>query len=200
VDDDGDPIVLSTSGDPVCADVAERGGVAWVSCGAPFTGRPDPARLVGTHDFLLSASDPFEPGPAQTTRLEIRNRPPRLVSPSLLVQVGCRAMPTCCEPGIAKGTCVLHEREYLPASADIPVVVDDDGDPLDVTAVPSGGCLAASPLPPACTGAACTPAITTCGNLSECRTWRPDGLLSVAASDGLTDVAADLPLDARCLP
>jgi hypothetical protein len=200
VDDDGDPLLLSTSGDPACGEVADRGGVAWVACAAPFTGRPDPGRLVGAHAFTLSAADPFEPGPSQATRLEIRNRPPRLASSGLVVQVGCRTSTSCCELAPGKGTCLIREREYLPTTAAVPVVVDDDGDPVDLAAVPSGGCLAAAPVPPACTGADCALTLTTCGNPSACLTWKPEGFLSVAATDGLASVAADLVLDARCPP
>lgn len=200
VDDDGDPLLLGVSGDPDCGDLAERGGTAWVTCATPFTGRPGPGRLVGFHDLAVSAADPFEAGPTQATRLEIRNRPPRLLATTLPLGVACRDTLGCCERGTPKNICLLREMTWLASSATVPLVVDDDGDPLDVSTTATGGCLEASTVPPACLGAACAPVLKTCGGPSACGTWSPMGTLAVSATDGLATAAGDLPLDVLCVP
>lgn len=201
VDDDGDPLLLSVGGDPACADVVERQGTAWVTCSAPFAGRPDPGRIVGVHALATSAADPFDSAPAQETRLEIRNRPPRLSVQQVTMEMPCVVdRMTCCTLDFPKGTCAEHDFQFLEASVTASVVVDDDGDPLDLATAPAGGCLSASAVPQPCAGAACAPALTMCGDRWACASWVPAGALSVAAGDGLASVSGAIAVDGVCRP
>jgi hypothetical protein len=201
VDDDGDPLLLSVAGDPACTEVVERQGTAWVTCSSPFTGRPDPGRLVGVHALATSAADPFAAGPAQETRLEIRNRPPRLTVQGVTMVMPC--VPdrnVCCIPDPQKGACSEYDSVFVETSATTPVVVDDDGDPLDLSAAATGGCLSATAAPQPCTGAACSPVITMCGIRWSCGAYLPVGALSVAAGDGLASVAGTIDVAGTCRP
>jgi hypothetical protein len=199
VDDDGDPLLFSVQGDAACSDVVERQGTAWVTCSAPYAGRPDAGRLVGTHALSVSAADPFTAGPSQPTRLEIRNRPPRLIAARLGVAMDCvREGPTCCTDGIAKGTCFQYDYSFVQTSAVTPVVVDDDGDPLDLSLTGTGGCLTAAPPAQPCTGDACSPLLTMCGDRWACAAWSPTGALSVAAGDGVASVVGPVTVDGAC--
>jgi hypothetical protein len=201
VDDDGDPLLPSVGDDPACAEVVERQGTAWVTCSAPFTGRPDPGRLVGVHALATSVSDPFGNGPSQETRLEIRNRPPRLAVLQVGMEMPCVAdRLTCCTQDPQKGTCAEHDFQFLQTSATTSVVVDDDGDPLDLATVASGGCLSAAAVAQPCAGAACVPVVTMCGNRWACAAWLPLGALSVTAGDGLANVAGTIDFLGTCRP
>ena len=201
VDDDGDPLLLSAGGDPWCTDVVERQGTAWVTCSAPFTGRPDPGRLVGFHALHVSAADPFQAGPVQETRLEIRNRPPRLAVPLLAMAMPCLLdRMTCCTVDVGRPICSAYDFEFLETSATTPVVVDDDGDPLDFSLTAAGGCLSTSAVAQPCAGAACAPVLTMCGNRWACASWLPVGALSVAAGDGLASVAGAISVEGFCGP
>jgi hypothetical protein len=201
VDDDGDPITVSVGDDAACSDVVERQGTAWVTCSAPFTGSPDAGRLAGIHALWASAADPFAAGPVQETRLEIRNRPPRLAVQSLTMEMPCAVdRLTCCSPGVEKGTCEGHDFQYVETSAPTPVVVDDDGDPLDLSTSATGGCLSAAPVDRPCAGAACAPALALCGGRWACGAWFPTGSLSVAAGDGLASVAGTIAVEGICPP
>jgi hypothetical protein len=107
---------------------------------------------------------------------------------------------TCCTPGSAKGTCLEHDFRFVQASAVTPVVVDDDGDPLDLSVAGDGGCLTSdAPVKP-CTGDACSPVLTMCGNRWACAAWGPTGTLSVAAGDGLASVSGPITVDGVCRP
>ena len=199
VDDDGDPLVLAVEGDPLCAEVVERSGTAWVTCSAPYAGSPDAGRITGWRTLRVRASDPFTAGPAQETRLEIRNRPPRLVSAALDLPVTCVTDPAvCCTPGIQKGTCAERDVRYLTTTAAPALLVDDDGDPLEVDATAGGGCLSAGTLPHPCTGAACSPVLTLCGGRSGCAGWMPQGSLALAGTDGLARVEGSVPVTGVC--
>jgi hypothetical protein len=201
VDDDGDPLVLAVSGDARCADLAERQGTAWVTCSAPFTGRPDPGGLVGTRLLAVAVRDPFEAGPGQETRLEVRNRPPRLAGTQVTLAMTCNPDRfTCCTTDPGKGSCSEHDFTWVETSAATPVAVDDDGDPLDVSVSAAGGCLAAAPVAGACTGAACDPVLTMCGNRWSCGEFLPVGTLAVSAGDGLAASAGTFTVDAVCRP
>ncbi len=201
VDDDGDPLLLAVQGDTTCTDVVERQGTAWVTCSAPFAGRPDVGRLAGQHAFSVTAADPFVPGPAQATRLEIRNRPPRLVAATLTLGMACASVgPTCCTEGIAKGTCLEYDFRFVQTSVLTPVVLDDDGDPLDLSLAASGGCLTAAPPVQPCAGTGCAPVLTMCGDQWACAAWAPAGTLSVSAGDGLAGVTGPVTVDGVCRP
>jgi hypothetical protein len=200
VDDDGDPIFLAVSGDARCADLVERQGTAWVTCSTPFTGKPDPGGLVGTRVLAVAARDPFVAGPGQETRLEVRNRPPRLAATQITLAMTCVPDRTCCTPFPGKGPCSDFDHTWVETSAATPVAVDDDGDPLDVAVAADGGCLSAAPVAGACTGAACDPVLTLCGNRWSCGEFLPGGTLAVSAGDGLAPVAGTLPVEATCRP
>jgi hypothetical protein len=201
VDDDGDPVLFSVQGDAACTDVVERQGTAWVTCSAPFAGRPDAGRLVGTHALSVSAADPFVPGPSQQTRLEIRNRPPRIVVAQVGLGMACvQDRMNCCMAGPTKGTCLEWDIRFVTVSAVTPVVVDDDGDPLDLSVTAAGGCLTSdAPVKP-CTGDACSPLLTMCGDRTTCGLWAPTGTLSVAGGDGLASVSGPITVEGTCLP
>ena len=201
VDDDGDPLLHSVGGDPSCVDVVGRQGTAWVTCSTPFTGRPDPGRLVGNHPLTVSAADPFETGPAQATALEVRNRAPRITVPRLPMEMSCVVDRfTCCAPSGEKGLCAEYDFRYVETAQAAPVVVDDDGDPLDLSAVAAGGCLAAGAVAQPCSGAACDPVLTMCNVVSGCGARFPGGGLSVSASDGAASVAGSIDVVGTCLP
>ena len=193
------PIIVA--GDAACAEVAERQGTAWVTCAAPFTGRPDPGAIVGLHALSVSSSDPFEAGPSQATRLEVRNRAPRLATQSIVIPVPCTVDRTpCCMPGQAKGTCDLLDHRYAATSATAALVVDDDGDPVDLSATASGGCLGSVDVPRPCDGAGCDPALTLCAMSWGCGTGFPSGTIAVATSDGLASVSGSVSVAGECRP
>jgi hypothetical protein len=201
VDDDGDPLLLSVGGDPACTEAVERQGTAWVTCSAPFTGRPDPGRLVGVHTLAVSAADPFVAGPAQETRLEVRNRPPRLTVQSITLMMPCvpdRSL--CCIPDLQRGVCSEYDSVFVETSVTTPLVVDDDGDPLDLSTATTGGCLSTTTVPRACTGAACSPAVTVCGIHWSCGVSLPGGAITAAAGDGLASVAGTIAVEGACRP
>ncbi len=201
VDDDGDPLLLSVGGDPSCTDVEGRQGTAWVTCSTPFTGRPDPGRLIGSHPLTVSAADPFEAGPAQATALEVRNRAPRLSAQRLPMEMSCVVDRfTCCAPSGEKGTCGEYDYKYVEIARTVPVVVDDDGDPLDLSAVAAGGCLAAGAVAQPCSGTACDPVLTMCNVVAGCGARFPGGGLSVSASDGAASVAGSIDVVGTCPP
>jgi hypothetical protein len=197
VDDDGDPIELSASGDPLCATVENRQGTAWITCSAPYPGRPAASAIVGTRSIRASARDPFGAGPAQTTTLEIRNRPPRLLASAVALPTTCSRTSVCCEIDPNGHACTGFGMGYAPVSVAVPLLVDDDGDPLDLAATSSGDCLAAGAAPAACPAEGCAIGLSLCGDL-VCGGTRPGGWLALAASDGLGSVSAELPVDAAC--
>jgi hypothetical protein len=200
VDDDGDPLALSVSGDARCPELVERQGTAWVTCSAPFSGRPDPGGLVGTRVLAVAARDPFEAGPGQETRLEVRNRPPRLAATQITLAMTCKPDRTCCTTDPGKGNCSEYDFIWVETSAAAAVAVDDDGDPLDVAVAAAGGCLTAAPVAGACTGSACDPMLTLCGDRWACGAFLPDGSLAVSAGDGLAAVAGTVTVQATCRP
>ena len=201
LDDDGDPLLFSVAGEAACPEVVERQGTAWVTCSSPFTGRPDPGRLVGIHSLTVSVADPFAAGPARQTALEVRNRAPRLLAPTVFLSMPCDVDRVgCCISDPEKGTCIERDLQFVETSLATAVVVDDDGDPLDLATVASGGCLAAGASPAACVGAACAPVLTMCGNRSFCGEWTPAGGLSVDAFDGLARLAGSISVEGVCPP
>ena len=200
VDDDGDPLLPSAGGDPACTEVVERQGTAWVTCSTPFTGRPDPGRLVGARALTTSVADPFVAGPSQETLLEIRNRPPRLVVRDLTVVMPCAADRTFCCSVEPKGICPEFNLRFVATSVTTPVVVDDDGDPLDLSTAATGGCLSAAAVAAPCVGAACDPVLTMCGDSWACGAWVPTGGLSVSAGDGLASITGTVDVLGSCPP
>jgi hypothetical protein len=106
--------------------------------------------------------------------------------------------PTCCSEGIAKGTCLERDFSFVATTTVIPVVVDDDGDPLDLSFSDAGGCLTSTPPVLPCTGDSCSPTLTMCGDRWACAAWSPSGTLSVTGGDGVATVSGQLPVDGAC--
>ena len=198
VDDDGDPLAFSVSGDPLCSDVADRQGTAWVTCSLAYPGRPSVAAFAGIRSIGVAARDPFEAGPSQVTTLEIRNRPPRQLTSAVSLTTSCPNYLSCCQFDLATHTCLEHEIRYAPVSATVPLVMDDDGDPLDLAVAASGSCLTVAGTPPSCGPEGCSFGLSLCGQPSQCGAWTPGGVLAMAASDGLGSVSASVPVDGFC--
>jgi hypothetical protein len=106
----------------------------------------------------------------------------------------------CCLADPRKGTCSEYDGVYVESSVTSAVVVDDDGDPLDVATAATGGCLSATAAPQPCAGAACSPTMTMCGVRWFCGVNMPVGVLSVAAGDGLASVAGTIDVAGTCSP
>jgi hypothetical protein len=106
----------------------------------------------------------------------------------------------CCISNPEKGTCIERDLQFLQTSLATAVVVDDDGDPLDLATVASGGCLTSGAAPAACVGPACDPVLTMCGNRSFCGEWTPAGGLSVDAHDGLARATGAIAVEGVCSP
>jgi len=201
VDDDGDPLLLAVGGDPACADVLERGGTAWVTCSAPFTGRADLDRIVGIHSLAVSAADPFDQGPVQQTRLEVRNRPPRLVASRIAFPMTCAADPNRCCSGFDKWSCPDSDFDFIATSIPVRVAADDDGDPIDLSiSSPPLWCLSIGSVPRPCTEPACIPVLTMCGLTSGCGATTPTGSFTATASDGLATVSGTVNVQGVCAP
>jgi hypothetical protein len=197
VDDDGDPIEFSASGDPLCTDVATRQGTAWITCSAPYPGKPGASLITGTRSIQVTPRDPFEEGPAQGTALEIRNRAPRALATAVSIRTTCTATSVCCEIDPVGHACTGHGVGYAPISAQVPIVVDEDGDPLDLSTTTTGDCLAAAAPPAACPPDGCAIGLSLCGDL-VCGGVPPGGVLAITASDGLGAVSAEIPVDSGC--
>jgi hypothetical protein len=104
----------------------------------------------------------------------------------------------CCNEGIAKGSCLERDFSFVQTSVMAPVVVDDDGDPLDLSVTAAGGCLTSAPTALPCMGDACSPVLTMCGDRWSCAAWSPTGTLSVAGGDGVASVTGQLTVDGAC--
>jgi hypothetical protein len=199
VDDDGDPLSLSVAGDPLCAELDERQGTAWVTCSLAWSGVPAAGAIAGIHALMVSARDPFEAGPSQTTSLEVRNRAPRLISTPVLVRPACSFTSKCCLFDTEIGVCAERDYVIAPATASAPLVVDDDGDPLDLAAVPSGPCLTSSMPAQPCPATGCQVGLSTCGASWVCGTYDPAWTLAVTASDGLGSASGQVRVVGACL-
>ncbi|HET8723492.1 MAG TPA: hypothetical protein VFM53_04750, partial [Anaeromyxobacteraceae bacterium] len=79
-------------------------------------------------------------------------------------------------------------------------VVDDDGDPLDLAAPASGGCLSSSLPAVPCVGTGCDPVLSLCAMPWACGATSPTGTLAVTASDGLASVSGSVPVAGECRP
>ena len=197
VDDDGDPLELSAAGDPLCVDVANRQGTAWVTCAAPYPGKPAAFAIAGSRSIQVSARDPFGEGPGQSTTLEIRNRAPRLLAATVALRTACTRSSVCCEIDPVGHACTGYGMGYASVFEAVPLLVDDDGDPLDLAVTASGDCLVAGAPPPSCPAEGCPIGLSLCGDL-VCGGTRPGGVLALTASDGLGSLATDVPVDAAC--
>ena len=198
VDDDGDPVEFSSSGDPLCLDLANRQGTAWVTCSLAYAGRPAAASFAGTRSIRVAARDPFEPGPSQDTTLEIRNRPPRPLAVNVEFFTSCTNTRACCEVDPETRACMEFKYRYDPVSMLVPLVVDDDGDPLDLTATASGTCLAVAGAPLSCDPGGCSFELSLCGDPSFCSRSKPGGSLALTASDGLGSLSSTVTVGDNC--
>ena len=198
VDDDGDPVEFSSSGDPLCLDMTNRQGTAWVTCSLAYPGRPAVASFAGTRSILVAARDPFEDGPSQATTLEIRNRPPRALAANVEFFTSCTNTKACCEVDPETRTCLEFKYRYDPVSMLVPLVVDDDGDPLDLAATPSGTCLAVAATPPGCGPGGCSFELSLCADPSFCSRSKPGGSLALTASDGLGSLSSTVTVGDNC--
>ncbi len=196
VDDDGDPLLPSVAGDPVCGTVSETQGVAFVTCSLPYSGAPSVGSFAGTHSFSVSMADPWAVGPAQPTTLQIQNRAPRLVATQASLPAACTATASCCEFEGSK--CNFHDMNWGPGSATLTIVADDDGDPLDLSLGASSGCLSAAAGPQPCPASGCPVELSLCALPSACLTAYPSGTLSVSASDGLDFVQGSVGVASAC--
>jgi hypothetical protein len=199
VDDDGDPLSLAVAGDPLCPGLEERQGTAWVTCGAAWSGVPAAGTIAGIHSVTVSSRDPFEAGPSQATSLEVRNRAPRLLAVASAIGAACTISSKCCVYDSEIGVCGQRDYTLAPASASVSLVVDDDGDPLDLAAVPSGACLSSSMPAQPCPATGCQVGLSTCGTGWVCGANDPTWTLSLTASDGLGSVSGLVRVGGFCL-
>jgi hypothetical protein len=183
VDDDGDPLSPSVSGDALCPTALESLGTAWVTCSLAFTGVPAVGAFAGTHTFSVSMSDPFTAGPAQPTTLSILDRAPQILASPASLPASCTATGNCCQT--EAGQCTLEDVTWGPGQATVSVATDPDGDPLTLSLETSGNCLSASAGAQPCPYSGCPVALSLCSLASQCVTAFPAGTLSVTASDGL---------------
>ena len=198
VDDDGDPIEFSSSGDPLCVDMASRQGTAWVTCSLAYPGRPAAASFAGTRSIRVAPRDPFEAGPSHDTTLEIRNRKPRPLTVSVELSTGCTNTGVCCEFDQETSACLASNQRYDPVSKVVPLVVDDDGDPLDLVATASGPCLTVAGAPASCGPGGCSFKVSMCGAASFCGTSKAGGSIALTASDGLESLSATVGVGDIC--
>jgi hypothetical protein len=204
VDDDGDPLVPSVSGDARCAEVSAEGRVvgaasrarAVVGCALPYPGVPAVEALAGGHDLMVTMSDPWGAGPAQASHVEIGNRAPRLLATSVMLVASCTPIGACCDDGLALG-CRAHEVVMAPSSGEARLVVDDDGDPLAL-GLPGGSCLSATAPAQPCPAEGCAVALALCGGPLQCGAFAPSGVLGLTASDGLGRLEGSVAVDAAC--
>jgi hypothetical protein len=195
-DDDGDPLVPSVSGDAGCAAATEDRGRVAVTCEMPYPGIPAAGSFARRRELVASVRDPWAPGPSQATRLEIRNRAPRLLADVAQLSTSCGPSPTCCdEPPGAR--CQVHDAVMAPASGAVPLLADDDGDPLDVTVL-GDPCLAAAAPQQPCPAAGCEVGLSLCGGALLCGAFQPAGVLSLAASDGLAAASGVVSVESIC--
>jgi hypothetical protein len=202
VDDDGDPVELSASGDPACGEVSARQGTAWVTCSLAWTGgTAGLASFAGSHALLLSSRDPFGPGASQASTIAIGNRPPRVLAAQVDLPVTCRPTTTCCELGTSYPKCAYYDHIWPSAGAARVMVVDDDGDPLDVGAASSLGCLETTlPASQPCPAGGCTVGVAMCGGRSACGTFVPEGSIALSASDGVASSRGEAWVYSVCQP
>jgi hypothetical protein len=198
VDDDGDPLALALAGDPLCDGLAERQGTALVTCALPYGGRPGVQAFAGTRTLRIDSRDPFEAGASQSTALEVRNRAPRMLATAVQLQTTCAPLNVCCSTDTGAKGCLEPDFRFDPVSAAPVLLVDDDGDPLDVALAPSDSCLAAAAPAQPCPAGGCALGLSMCGARAACGAWSPSARLALTADDGAARVAADLPVDAYC--
>jgi hypothetical protein len=202
VDDDGDPVELELSGDPACATLAQDRGAATVACALPFGGFAGAlGAFVGSHGVTVTPRDPFGRGAGQPSSIVVGNRPPRIVATQALLPATCTPTATCCDLGSGGQKCLEHDFAWSPSSAAPVLVVDDDGDPLDLVPASDGTCLSApAPGTASCGAEGCPVSLALCGGRSLCNAFGPGGTLSLTASDGVSTVSGAVSVDATCTP
>jgi len=196
VDDDGDPLQASVTGDPLCPTAAASQGTAWVTCSVPYAGVPAVGALAGAHSLTVTMSDPFTAGPAEPTTLTILDRPPVIATSPLSLPAACTSTGACCQE--QAGTCRVTDVTWGASQALSTVATDPDGDPLALSLSTSGACLSASAPAGACPFSGCSAELSLCSLPSQCLTAVPSGALSVTASDGLDFAQGTIEVGAVC--
>ena len=196
VDDDGDPLLPSVAGDPLCTEVSEVQGRATVACSMAYPGAPAVDRFAGGHGVTVSMRDPWAAGPSQDSHVEIRNRAPRLLATSAGLTTPCTTSSTCCEPAASHG-CSEFDVVVAPAAGMVPLVVDEDGDPLALV-LTGDACLSAAPPSQPCAGSGCEIGLALCGGPLRCGAASRAGTLSLVALDGLARTAGSVVVQPQC--
>ena len=196
VDDDGDPLFASVAGDAGCAALGEEGGRVSVGCEMAYAGSPAAGSFARPRDLVASVRDPWDAGPPQATRLEIRNRAPRLLADVAQLPTTCSPSLTCCdEPPGAR--CETHDQVMAAAAGALPLLTDDDGDPMSIH-VDGDPCLAAAAPAQPCPATGCEVGLSLCGGALLCGAFQPAGVLSIAASDGLASASGVVAVESIC--
>ena len=196
VDDDGDPLLPSVSGDPLCPTAMVSQGTAWVTCSLPFSGVPAVGSFAGTHNLSVTMSDPFAAGPSQSTALSILDRPPVIASSPVSLAASCTATSACC--AVQAGQCSVYDVTWGAAEGSVPIATDPDGDPLALSVSTSGTCLSASAPAGPCPSSGCAASLSLCSLPSQCLSVVPGGTLSVSASDGLDFAEGSIAVSSVC--
>jgi hypothetical protein len=189
-DPDADPLLPGgATGDGVCSSYDAAGGNVVVHCVAPYPGAPDLSSILGRRLVSFGVRDPWTPASGSSAWVEVLNRPPRIVSTSVSVDVPCWEG-GCCRTN-ADGECVATSKTLPDGTLSVPkLLADDDGDPLGV--VVNG-----SPLAP-CVASSCEVSAPVnqsgpfCGSGSATETW------NVSASDGAATASATVSVTRRC--
>jgi hypothetical protein len=196
VDDDGDPLFPAVSGSAACGEVSEVLGTAWVTCSTPYSGVPGVQAIARRHDLAIAMRDPWDAAPAQVTSLEVRNRRPRLLATTAGIPAACAPSTRCCEPS-GTGSCLEHDVTWGPGEGAVPLVVDDDGDPLDLS-LSADAPLGAWAPPQPCPASGCAVGLGLPGGASHCGAFAPAGTLAVLASDGLASASGTVAIASDC--
>jgi hypothetical protein len=123
------------------------------------------------------------------------------VATQALLPATCTPTATCCDLGSGGQKCLEHDYAWSPSSAAPVLVVDDDGDPLDLAPASDGTCLAApAPGTASCGPEGCPVTLSLCGGRSTCNTFEPAGTLSLTASDGVATTSGVVSVNAACAP
>ncbi|HTP49529.1 MAG TPA: hypothetical protein VMK42_02435 [Anaeromyxobacteraceae bacterium] len=195
VDDDGDPLTPSASGDPLCSAATSQQGTAWVTCALPYAGAPAVGSFAGLHTVTVVMADPFSAGTPQATAITVLNRAPRLLATQANLPAACTSTPKCCESD--GGTCTQRDVTFGAGSATVSLVADDDGDPVALL-LDASGCLSASAGEGPCPASGCPVALSLCSVPSQCLTVFPSASMAVTASDGLDSVQGTVQVNSVC--
>jgi hypothetical protein len=193
VDDDGDPILqrgdTGDAGCPVLAPVIGA-GTPMLQCRMASGGRPRVHLFAGSNPVQVVVGDPWSALPAESFALTVQNRPPRLAD-SPAVNASCSLGTACCDFDTATRTCLLRAEGNAAGTASAPPpVVDDDGDPLDVTLTGSS-CASVAPAAVTCNGVCPAVTFSLCARTPTCA---PLPTIQFAVTDGAASASGSRPL------